>query len=61
MRPKLIAILSLAVLAIIVLWQNTEYIRVSFVFWHVTLPKIFLITGVFLLGFFIGFFTGKDS
>jgi len=44
----------LAVLALIIAFQNTEVMRVQLLFWEVTLSKIVVLVVLFLLGAIAG-------
>ena len=61
MQLKITAVGVLIALGIIILWQNTANVIVSFLLWHFSLPKIFLILGVFLIGLVSGFCIGRKS
>ncbi len=59
MRPKLIAILVLAVLTLVVLFQNAQEATFRFLFWSVQTTQIFLVVLMLAFGFLLGFITGK--
>ena len=59
MKPRLIFILSIAVLAFIVLLQNAQVVALRFLFWSVETSQIFLVVLMLAFGFILGFVTGK--
>jgi uncharacterized integral membrane protein len=59
MKPKLIAVLVAAVLALIVLFQNAQEVTFRFLFWSVETTQIFLVALMLVLGFVLGFIVGK--
>jgi uncharacterized integral membrane protein len=57
MKPKTIAILVVLFLFLIVLFQNSQAVRLQILFWEITRAPTFLIIGVTLLmGLLIGWF-----
>jgi len=61
MKPKTIVFLSLGVLILVVLLQNTQVVTIRFLFWQASMSSIILLPLVMLFGFTIGFFVGKTS
>jgi uncharacterized integral membrane protein len=63
MKMKTIVILILAVLALILIIQNTEVVPIQILFWQLLMSRIILILLLLVIGFAIGFilakFTGK--
>ena len=59
MKPKLITGLILAVLLIIILFQNTHDTILRIYFWEISLPQIILILLLLIIGFLGGFVTAK--
>jgi uncharacterized integral membrane protein len=59
LKPKLIVFLIVAVIAIIVLAQNTQEIVLYFLFWSARTTQIFLILIMLIFGFVMGFIVGK--
>jgi uncharacterized integral membrane protein len=57
MKPKKIAILVLAVLLAVVIFQNSRVAVVQLLFWKITMSMIVLIFMVALIGFVIGWLT----
>jgi len=61
MKPKLIAIAAFAALALIVLIQNTNVIRVRLLFWSVEMSQVILVLLMLIIGFILGFAVAKLS
>ena len=65
MKVKTIIILILAVLALILIVQNTEIVPIQILFWQLLMSRIILILLLLVIGFAIGFvfakFTGKKT
>lgn len=63
MKVKTIIILILAILALIIIVQNTEVVPIQILFWQLLMSRIILILLLLVIGFAIGFilakFTGK--
>ena len=59
MKPKIITGLILAVLLIIILFQNTKNLDLELYFWTISMPKIIFILLLLILGFLGGFVTAK--
>lgn len=59
LKPRLIFILVIAVLALIVLLQNAQEVALRFLFWSVQTSQIFLVVLMLAFGFILGFVTGK--
>ncbi len=55
MKPKMIAILILAVLLLIIVIQNSNVAELHLLFWKVSMSLIILIFFVTLIGFVIGY------
>jgi uncharacterized integral membrane protein len=55
MRPRIIIILLLIVLAIIFIIQNTHVVSVNFLFLKFQMSQIIMIVLMLLIGFFIGY------
>ena len=54
MKIKLILFGVLALVTVIVIFQNTDHVPLRFLFWQWTMPRILLLTFVFLSGFALG-------
>jgi len=54
MKAKQILLLLLGAVFLIIVLQNTEGILVTFFFWSITLPKIFVLLAAALIGFVAG-------
>lgn len=52
--PKLVAGFILVVLAVVFIFQNTRRGRVSFLFWHLTLPAWTWLLAIFVVGVVVG-------
>ena len=59
MKPKIITGLVLAVLLIIILFQNTHDTILRLYFWEISMPQIILILLLLIIGFLGGFVTAK--
>lgn len=59
MNAKLIFVLVLAVVAGIVIAQNTEVVTFRLLFWQLSMSQIVLLLLAMLLGFLMGFFLAK--
>ncbi|MHB8053708.1 MAG: lipopolysaccharide assembly protein LapA domain-containing protein [Candidatus Aminicenantales bacterium] len=59
MKPKTIVIIVLAVLAAIIIIQNSAATSLRILLWSTTGPLIFLVLGVFAIGVVIGYLAGK--
>lgn len=55
MKPKIALILSVTLIALVVLLQNTQVVAVRVLFWRVAMSQILLILLVLLVGFALGF------
>ena len=55
MKIKTVVLMSIVVLCLIVLFQNTEMVTLRFLFWDFSLPQIFLIPIVLVIGFPLGY------
>ena len=65
MKAKSIVIIILAIIALILIVQNTEVVPVQLLLWRIWLSRIVLIVLMLAIGFAIGFvlakLTGKKS
>jgi uncharacterized integral membrane protein len=59
LKPKIILILVVAVLALIVLLQNTDVVTFHFLFWSKDISQIVLVVLTLALGFALGFILAK--
>jgi uncharacterized integral membrane protein len=53
-RPKLYSALVLALLAVLVILQNTTPVQANFLFWPLTTPLAILLLITLLIGFVLG-------
>jgi uncharacterized integral membrane protein len=62
MKPRLIIILVLVVLAIVFIVQNTQLVSVHFLLLEFQMSQIIMIVLMLLIGFFIGYLAaGKQN
>ena len=61
MKPKTIFLLVLAVLIVIVLFQNTRVVTFRFFFWKAEVSQLLLVLITLAIGFAGGFVTAKLS
>lgn len=59
LKPKLILFLVVALIALIMIAQNAQYVTVRFLFWSVLTSQIVLIVLMIGFGFIMGFLVGK--
>ena len=59
MKPKLVVLLAIVLLALIVIAQNAQYVNFRFLFWSVLTTQILLIVLMIAFGFVMGFLVGK--
>lgn len=57
MKPKLIAILTLVLLGIIILAQNTHVTTLNLLFWQIGMSQVLIILFSILIGFAFGYLT----
>lgn len=57
MKPKMVAILILAIVLIVFVIQNSNVADVHLFFWTISMSMIILIFSVTLIGFTIGYLT----
>ena len=55
MKPKMVAILILAIVLVIIVIQNSDVTDIHLLFWTVSMSMIILIFFVALIGFAIGY------
>jgi len=56
-RPKQIAILVIAVLVVIILFQNLHPVTIEFLVWSPKMPLLILVTILLAIGFVLGMLT----
>ena len=62
MKPRVIIILLLVVLATVFIVQNTQVVSVQFLFLEFQMSRIIMIALMLLIGFFIGYLVaGKQK
>jgi len=57
-HAKLVTVISLVVVAIVVVLQNTEMVRTRFLFFTVGMPRAVLLFTTLLIGFVLGLVAG---
>jgi uncharacterized integral membrane protein len=58
-RPKVIAIVVIAILALIILLQNMHTVTFSLFFWKVEVSQLLLVLLMLIIGYALGFLTAK--
>ena len=58
-NPKFIIALIVAVLVLILLFQNTQVVRLNIFFWEISMSQIILIPLVLILGFVAGYVAAR--
>jgi len=58
-KPKTVLILVLVILALIVVFQNSEMVTMKLLFWKIMMSQILFILGCMLLGFVLGLLVGQ--
>jgi uncharacterized integral membrane protein len=59
MRPKIIAIIVVSVLALIILLQNLQTVTFRLFFWKVEVSQLLLVLLMLIIGYVLGFLTAK--
>ena len=59
MRPKIIAIIVLVVLALIVLYQNKDVVTIRLFFWSFAMSQVVLVLLNLAIGFVLGLFAAN--
>ncbi|MBZ0166054.1 MAG: DUF1049 domain-containing protein [Candidatus Omnitrophica bacterium] len=59
MKPKIMLLLGVAVLAGIILLQNTQVVSFQVLFWTISMSRIIFFTLLLLIGFGLGYFCGR--
>lgn len=59
LRPKLIAVVVLALLVLVLFIQNTEVIAIRLFFWEFEASRVILIGLAALTGFFCGYLVAR--
>jgi uncharacterized integral membrane protein len=58
-RPKVIAIIVIAILALIILLQNMATVTFSLFFWTVQVSQLLLVLIILVIGYALGYLTAK--
>ena len=61
MNTKIIVMLTAILLAVIIMVQNTQVIRMRLLFWSLDISKILLLVILLLLGFVVGYVVATIS
>jgi uncharacterized integral membrane protein len=61
LKPKAIVIIILAVISLIIAFQNTDIVTFHFFFWTVSMSRILVIIGFLFIGFLLGVLAGYRS
>jgi uncharacterized integral membrane protein len=59
MKAKYIALIIVLVLALIILFQNSQVIKIRLLFWKIEMSQIILVLFTLAVGFVLGFVTAK--
>lgn len=59
MKPKVIVSLIVLLLAVIILFQNTQTVTLRFLFWQVSMSQVILMVLTLLIGFSLGYLATK--
>ncbi len=59
MKPKTIIAIILAILALVIVIQNTQVVTVQFFFWRLYMSRIILALVMLVIGVVIGYIIGK--
>lgn len=59
MKAKYIASIVVVVLALIILFQNSQVIKIRLLFWKIEMSQIILVLFTLAIGFVLGFVTTK--
>jgi len=59
MKPKVIVILILLVIALMFILQNSKVVTIQLLFWTVSASRIIMILGLLFIGFVVGFLLGR--
>lgn len=59
MKPKIILVLVLIIMAVIILIQNHENVTYRMFFWKISMSQMILLPLALILGFVIGYIVAK--
>jgi len=59
MKPKIVIVGILSVLALIFIFQNSKVITIQLLFWTVSASRIIMVLGLLFIGFLIGYLLGR--
>jgi len=59
MKPKIVIIGILCIMAVILILQNSKVITIQLLFWTVSASGIIMILGLLFIGFLIGYLLGR--
>ena len=58
-KPRVIAVIVIAILALIILLQNMATVTFSLFFWQVQVSQLLLVLIMLIIGYALGFLTAK--
>jgi uncharacterized integral membrane protein len=58
-NPRIVLPMILALLFVIVLFQNTDVVTLRVLFWELGMSQVILIPGVMAIGFVLGYLVGR--
>lgn len=61
MKPKLIIIIVLTILALVIAFQNKEVVTFHIFFWTISMSRILMMVGFLVVGFLVGLLFRKRS
>lgn len=59
MKPKIVIIGILSIIALIFVFQNSKVVTIQLLFWTVSASRIILVIGLLFIGFLIGYLLGR--
>lgn len=59
MKPKIILVLILIIMAVIILIQNHEIVTYRIFFWRISMSQVILLPLALIVGFVIGYIVAK--
>ncbi|MBD3413204.1 MAG: DUF1049 domain-containing protein [Candidatus Aminicenantes bacterium] len=59
MKPKMIVVLVLCIIALVFVFQNSKVITIQLLFWTVSASRIIMVIGLLLMGFLVGYLLGR--
>ena len=59
MKPKIIVIITLIVLFLVIMIQNTEVVDIQLFIWKISMSRIIMISFMILIGFVLGYLVAR--